>query len=122
MQITRSVFANASIDVSAASGTLMQPTDTSSFERLHVDIQLNTLTGGTTPGVTITVQRQDSNGTWRTLYAFAPLTAVGSASQSIGPGLQTTIMIPPKCQVIWATTGAPTVANLSASIYGDADG
>lgn len=120
MILTQPITAQLAVNVAAAGNTA--DFDTKYFERVAVDIQLATLTGGTAPAVTFIVERKDANGNYITLFSFTALTAVGFTSQDIGPGLQTNKMVGSAIRLRWTVTGAPATATANLSILGDADG
>lgn len=122
MPNTRVVASVVNVSVAAANGTIVPDIDIASFDRIHVDVTLSGLAGGTAPAVTFTVERQDANGIWRVLFAFAAQNANGSLSRSIGPALETSLLVPARLRVTWATTGAPSAAVGAVSIIGDTTG
>lgn len=97
--------------------------DVQEFINLAVEIRLATLTGGTTPGITFSVQRKDANGNYVILFSFTAVTAVGvvAGQKDIGPGLEINKIPGKVIRISWVTTGAPTTATADISVQGDSD-
>ena len=85
------------------------------------ELELNlvvTAVSGTTPSMTIFVEGQDDEGNWFTLYSPAAITATGDTEQSIGPALQTDVVVPPVVRLRWAITGTTPSFTFTASLIG----
>lgn len=122
MPTTRIVVAVVNVNVAGAAGTIIPDMDIADFDRIAVDVTLSALAGGAAPGITFTVERKDASDIWRVLFAFAAQTVNGALSRSIGPGLETGLLVPARLRVTWATTGLPTTAVGAVSILGDTTG
>jgi hypothetical protein len=58
------------------------------FTELAVDLNV-TAVAGTTPSITIKIERQGADGVWYTIYTGAAVTAAGAQSTDIGVGAAT---------------------------------
>lgn len=119
MIYTQPLFTSPLLNVGASGNT--PDIDCKLFERIAVDLRMATITG-TTPSVTFTVQRKDSNGNYQTLFSFTAITAVGSATKDIGPGCEVAKIPGNIIRISWVTTGTGVAATCDVSILGDADG
>lgn len=88
------------------------------FSQLELDIDINVtaLTGGTSPTVTFKVSRVEADGVLYSVWSPSAISAAGTFSQSIGPGLQTSVDLGNTFQVDMVTTGSPTSITFSLNV------
>lgn len=94
--------------------------------KIAVDINLKTLTGGTSPTVTFNIQRKDANGNYQTLLSSAAVNAVGQVAPiSVGPGVaevankKASDLIGNTVRISWTVAGGPTGATADISVIGE---
>lgn len=81
---------------------------------LHVITNLTTLTGGTSPSITVTVNGKSASGVYYPLLVGAAIAAVGTQVLKIGPALTAAAnsiandWVPRTFQVVVTVAGAPT--------------
>ncbi len=90
----------------------------SSFRELAVDINV-TAVSGTVPSCTFKVDRLGADGIWYNVWTSAAITAAGTASTSVGPGLATSASFGDVVRLTWTISGTTPSFTFSASIVGD---
>ncbi len=75
-------------------------------ERLAVDLDVASLRGASTPGITFFVDREGQDGNGYPMYSPSEITSAGTLSQSIGPGLQTAILPSASTRLRWTLQGS----------------
>lgn len=85
------------------------------FDQLAVDVNV-TAVSGTTPSMTLSVQRKGADGVYYPLWTSAAITAVGVTSTDIGPGLTVAKSIAGLVRLVWTITGTTPSFTFSASI------
>lgn len=86
-------------------------------DELAVDIEV-TAVGGVSPSITFSLERQTATGRWVAMHTFGALTAPGSLSTSIGPGLTVPSLPTGRLRLAWAMTGTTPTADFNASVVG----
>lgn len=87
------------------------------YSELAVDVNISAVSG-TTPSMTLYVDRQGADGVWYTIYTSAAQTAVGTVSTSIGVGAATNSAFGDVARLRWAITGTTPSFTFTASIKG----
>jgi hypothetical protein len=87
------------------------------IERLAVDINV-TAVSGTTPSMTLYVERQGADGNWYPIWTSSAITATGQTTTSVGPGCATTAVVTSILRFRAAITGTTPSFTMSASIIG----
>lgn len=106
------------VSVSAASGDTAN-IDVRAFKYVSIDATLKGLSGGTAPTVLFTLFRRLPNGLYLSVAAFgAALSANGTQSLHVGPGMSTAQCPGHYMRIGWVTTGTPTTALLDVSVAG----
>ncbi len=108
--------ASAAATATGDSGSLA----VSNVTMLAVDVNVTAITGGTAPTVQFLLDRQGVDNIWHTVWTGSALSAAGTASVSIGPGLPTNSVLTRAARLRWVFGGtvAPTSVTFSASIIG----
>ncbi len=91
------------------------PLEVGPLTTLAVDVNVSAASG-TTPSLSLVVERQASDGNWYAIWAPAALTAVGVVSTSIGPGCATAAVVTSVVRLRWAITGTTPSFTFSASV------
>jgi hypothetical protein len=95
---------NIQAETVAANGdTGWQPSG--EVERLAVDIDVTSIRGASTPGITFFLDREGQDGNGYPMYSPSGLTSSGVLSQSIGPGLQTAVLPSASTRLRWTLQG-----------------
>lgn len=104
------------LTVAGSSGPISVP---QAVDHLEFNINVSAL-AGTTPSITIIIQGKDADGVWYNLYAPTAISTVSDTSQSIGPGMQTSTVIPDTIQILWTIAGsAGQTVTCSMSLVGE---
>lgn len=110
----------------AATGSGMSdPFNTANIRAAALDVNVKTITGGTTPDITFHVDRLGGDGIWYSVASTAALTAAGPVSLSItdavadGADAQHAVFTS-QARVRWVFAGAVVAASIlfSGSFYG----
>lgn len=88
---------------------------------IAIDCVLTSMTGGTTPSVQFIVDRKNIDGTYTQIVAGVALTAAGTTSFSIGPGLTTATITGVIIRIRWTVVGAPTTAVANIYVQGETE-
>lgn len=75
--------------------------------QLAVDVDVTALSG-TSPTLTIFVERQGADGNWYPIYSPSAINATGLTSTSIGPGLTTPALVTSTVRFRWVIGGSAT--------------
>lgn len=92
------------------------------YHALQIDMLLQTLSGGSSPNVSVVLQRQDVNQNWLTVLTLATLTNTTSNSTyavNVGPGFSNNQGIGQTARVQVVVAGAPTGLNYQLSVNAD---
>lgn len=106
--------------------------DTSSARAIALDMTITSLTGGTSPAITLFVERQGADGNWYAVTSSSGVTFSSGFPQSVSIDLgefSLTASGPFNSaaqhnvatmtgRIRWTTTGSPTAVVLSASVIG----
>lgn len=87
------------------------------FTEAEVDIDV-TAVSGTTPSMTVIVERQELDGNYYPIYTSSAITATGLTTTSIGPGLTTNAELSGTFRVRWTITGTTPSFTLSINVMG----
>ena len=112
---SRTVILNTSGNQSGLAGSDLY-VDT--YSVLAVDLNLTSLTGGTSPTVNVVTKRKGADGIYYTIDTPTALTAAGAISRSIGVGAAQNVWPGEVIQVSVVVTGAPTGAAWTLSVQG----
>ena len=82
---------------------------------IAVDINVSAVSG-TTPTLNLFVERLGADGVWYTLWNPTQITAVGTASTSIGPGCAIAAVLTNQVRLRWVLGGTTPSFTFSASI------
>ena len=85
------------------------------YDQLAFDFNV-TAVSGTTPSMTVYIDRKGADGTYYPIYTSAAITATGVTSVSVGPGLPNNAAIGNTIRMRWAITGTTPSFTFSASI------
>lgn len=86
---------------------------------LHLAADVNiTAVSGSTPSMTLYVDRLGIDGNWYNIWTSAAQTAAGVVSVSIGPGCTVTHVFGTAARLRWAITGGTPSFTFSGSIVG----
>lgn len=98
--------------------TTATQTWTNDVSQAIVGVNVTAFTGGT--NVVVSLQQQDANGVWQTLASSAAITAVGTATISVGPGMQTgaVLIAGGSYRLAWTLTGTFTALSFQLSVQG----
>lgn len=86
---------------------------------LFMSVVVTAFTGGT--NLVYSLQQQDSNGNWATVGSTATITATGTYSFSVGPGMTNGNMLVPgagQYRIAWTVTGTFTAVTSQIGITG----
>ncbi|MFC8490714.1 hypothetical protein ACFUJU_07890 [Streptomyces sp. NPDC057235] len=104
------------------SGSTSSQTWPSGVSACWVSVNMSTLSGGTTPAVTVALQQQDANSNWHTLSSSSSLsTSSGSSNFSVGHGMAQhgdMIAAGGSYRFTWTVTGAPTTCSFQIAMSG----
>lgn len=120
MTTTTQALASYPMAARTTSGVLQAPVDSTRVDFLRLDYNVSAFTGGTAPTITFAVYGMTPANEWVLLYTTAALAAPGAGSRQIGPGLETSLVVPQMVRVD-ATLGgsvAPTSVAYSLSLTG----
>lgn len=92
--------------------------DVAPKSRLAVDVDV-TATSGVGQELRIKVDRQGADGGWYPIWTSSVITAVGTTSTSIGPGMAVAQSIGATARVRWEITGSSPSFTFSVSVTGD---
>ena len=92
------------------------PLQINAFGALAVDVAVSAVSG-TSPSIALFLERQGADGNWYAIWAPTALTAVGTASTSVGPGLATPEVLTNTLRLRWEVTGTSPNFTVSASIW-----
>lgn len=109
------VFTQLPTTVTASGGT--NPLQINAFGALAVDVAI-TAVSGTSPNLTIFLERQGADGSWYAIWAPTAITAAGTASTSVGPGCSTAEVLTNTVRLRWEVTGTSPSFTFSVSIWG----
>lgn len=104
---------SAAQTVSGNSGSVSCP----QVDRLAVDVSV-TAVSGTSPTLTLFLERQGLDGIWYAIWSPTAITAAGVASTSVGHGLATAQSITGTIRLRWVIGGTTPSFTFSASITG----
>ncbi len=90
---------------------------TSNFMYVAVDVDLTAISG-TSPTLTLFIERPGPDGNWDAIWSPTALTAVGGASTDIGPGCTTPAVITSLLRLRWVLAGTTPSVTFSASVVG----
>lgn len=101
-----------------SNGNTPTQTWTNNVSQAIVGVNVTAFTGGT--NVVVSLQQQDANGVWQTLASSAAITATGSATFSLGPGMQTgaVLISGGSYRLAWALTGTFSALSFQLSVQG----
>lgn len=101
-----------------SNNTTSPQTWTNDVSQAIVGVNVTGFSGGT--NVVVSLQQQDANGVWQTLASSATITAVGTASFSVGPGMQTgaVLIAGGSYRLAWTLTGVFTTLSFQLSVQG----
>ncbi len=85
--------------------------------QLAVDVNV-TAASGTSPTLTLFLERQGADGVWYAVWSPTAVTAAGVVSTSVGAGLATAALPVPVMRFRWALGGTTPSFTFSASIIG----
>lgn len=81
-----------------------------------VGVNITGFAGGT--NVTIQLQQLDANGVWQTIGTTAALTGVGTATFSVGVGLNSNLLVSfSQFRFAWVVTGVFTTLNFQIGMH-----
>ena len=86
------------------------------YSQLAVDLNLTSLTGGTSPTVNVVTKRKGVDGIYYTVDTPTALTTTGALSRSLGIGASQPVALGAFIQVSVVVTGAPTGAAWTLSV------
>ena len=93
------------------------PLQINAFGALAVDVAVTALSG-TSPGISYFLERQGADGAWYSVWAPTAITAVGTASTSVGPGCSTPEVLTNTVRLRWEVSGTSPSFTFSISIWG----
>lgn len=102
--------------------------DIHNYSALQVDVNLNTLTGGSSPNIGLLLNRKDAFGNYHTFYTSATLTNTtsnSSLSLSVGRGYASGangasgVAIGQIAQIQVVVAGTPATISYTISAYGE---
>lgn len=98
--------------------TTATQTWTNDVSQAIVGVNVTAFSGGT--NVVVSLQQQDANGVWQTLASSSAITAVGAATFSVGPGMQTgaVLIAGGSYRLAWTLTGTFTTLSFQLSVQG----
>lgn len=110
------LYTQASLAVTAG-GVQMFPNN-ANFPTCTVDIDITVLSGSS-PTLTVFLEREGADGVWYPIYSPSALNATGLTSTSVGPGCPTNAVLTSQLRFRWLIggTSTPTVT-FSVSIIG----
>ena len=88
---------------------------------LAVDVNV-TAASGTSPTLQLVLERQGADGIWYAVWSPTSITAVGTASTSVGPGCATAASLTGAIRLRWVVGGTTPSFTFSASIVARAMG
>lgn len=95
---------------------------TGNFSSLAVDATIASFAGGTSPSITVFVDRFGADAVWYRVWTSAAVSTPGVVSGSIGPGQSGTgnaaAVLTGTARFGWTLAGAPTSVTFSASVVG----
>ncbi|HVA05514.1 MAG TPA: hypothetical protein VNG12_02115 [Acidimicrobiales bacterium] len=100
--------------VHTASGST-GPLEVGPLTTLAVDVNVSAVSG-TTPSMSLVVERQGSDGNWYSIWAPSAVTVAGVVSTSIGPGCATAAVVTSVVRLRWSITGTTPSFTFSASV------
>jgi hypothetical protein len=101
------------ITASGSSG----PLNVGPLTTLACDVNVVTV-AGTSPTLSLVVERQGADGGWYPMWTPAAITAAGITSTSIGPGCATNQVVPATIRFRWTLGGTSPSFTYSVSIVG----
>jgi hypothetical protein len=87
------------------------------IQALAVDVNV-TAASGTSPSLTLILERLAADGNWYEIWSPTAITAAGAASTSIGPGCATAQVYTQTIRLRWLISGTSPSFTFSASIVG----
>lgn len=93
------------------------PLQINAFGALAVDVAVTALSG-TSPSIAFFLERQGADGNWYAIWAPTALTAVGTASTSVGPSCSTAEVLTNTLRLRWVLSGTNPSFTFSISIWG----
>jgi hypothetical protein len=84
---------------------------------LAVDVNV-TAVSGTSPSLTLLLERLGADGVWYPVWSPSAITAVGALSTSVGPACLTNAVVVPTMRLRWVLGGTSPSFTFSASIHG----
>lgn len=98
--------------------TTATQTWTNNVSQAIVGVNITGFAGGT--NLVVSLQQQDANGVWQTIASSATITAVGAATFSVGPGMQTGALLISggSYRLAWTLTGTFTTLTFQLSVQG----
>ena len=100
------------VTTSGTTGPLSVP---SAESELAVDVNVSVVSG-TTPTLDLYLEHLGADGVWYTTWHPTQITAVGTASTSVGPGAATPAVLTQTVRLRWAVGGTTPSFTFSASI------
>lgn len=91
------------------------PLQTVDATTLAVDVNVSAATG-TTPSMTLNVDRLGADGNWYSVWASSAITTAGVTSASIGPGCAVAAVLTGTVRLRWTITGTTPSFTFSASV------
>lgn len=98
-----------------SAGGTTGPLYTGPAQSLAVDVNVSAVSG-TTPSLSLFLERQGADGVWYAIWSPAAITAVGAVSTSIGPGCVIAEVPTGTGRLRWTISGTTPVVTFSASV------
>lgn len=114
------VLLNQASAAQTASGT-SGPILVGFMPTIAVDVNVSTVSGST-PSMTLYLERLGADGVWYEAWSSSAITAAGQTSTSIGPGCATAQVLTGSIRLRWAITGTSPSFTFSASIVSNGFG
>jgi hypothetical protein len=108
------------------------PFPTTGITYTAIDITINSLTAGTTPSITIYLERFAADGNWYNIWNTgtvttlpatysidtAPSATTATTGNPVAPTEIINAVYTQQARIRWTTTGAPTAADFTVSVVG----
>lgn len=111
------VYLAAATAYTATSATGSGALSVGQYRELAYDATISAVSG-TTPSLTLILERQGADGNWYQVFASSAITAAGVVSASLGAGLSTAVAFGQTVRVRWTITGTTPSFTVTHSLIG----